>query len=312
MPVFNTGLYLTEAIDSVLNQKPSLSGRNLPSFELLVVDDHSTDTKTLAILNDFSNFDSRVKILQNQRTKGAAGARNTGISVSRGEWIGFLDSDDILCLDSLALRWEIISKNKEIRWLAAHFQLLKSNKLINNVPVFEVVKNLVAHLDRPGGAPDMVRLLRPVAKFADSCMIGIMTVLIQRDLIIEKGMFNEQLPRAEDYHLWFKCAFDNDLYLINSVVAFYRIHPGSLTHGNHPKHLYEDTMVRLLLREPAGREHVKLLMRRFDISMQEQCYFYRRHKSFGAAFKKAFQWTYKRPMRLSPWKEVIACMLRVG
>ena len=64
MPVFNTGIYLIDAIESVLNQQPFPGCANLPSSELLVIDDHSTDSKTLAILNDFSDFDSRIKIIK--------------------------------------------------------------------------------------------------------------------------------------------------------------------------------------------------------------------------------------------------------
>lgn len=107
-----------------------------------------------------------------------------------------------------------------------------------------------------------------------------MTVLIHRELVIENGMFNEQLPRAEDYHLWFKCAFENDLYIIDISVAFYRIHPKSLTHGNNPKLLYEDVMIQKLLKEPKSYKYKKLLWLRFDISMQDQCYFYRSNKLF--------------------------------
>lgn len=94
MPVFNTGAYLIEAINSVLNQQP-VSGCELPSFELLIVDDQSIDQETIEILDGASLLDTRIQVFKNQRKKGAAGARNTGIMNARGKWIGFLDSDDI-------------------------------------------------------------------------------------------------------------------------------------------------------------------------------------------------------------------------
>lgn len=311
MPVFNTGAYLIEAINSVLNQK-TVSDCELPSFELIIVDDHSTDQKTIAILDAASISDSRIHVIANQRKKGAAGARNTGIMNARGTWIGFLDSDDIWFPNSLALRWHSISKNVNVKWAGAHFRLLKPSFHLEGKPVFESSENLMVGFDEITDLPEMVCLPQPVGEFANSCMIGIMTVLIQRALIIEKGMFNEQLRRSEDYHLWFKCAFDNDLWMIKSDIAFYRIHSDSLTHGNHPKYLYEDTMIEFLLKDPIGSMHKSMLTRRFDFVMQDQCYFYRGQKLFGAACQTALQWISKRPLKLSAWKELVACGLRVG
>ena len=248
----------------------------------------------------------------NARKKGAAGARNTAILNARGTWIGFLDSDDILFPESLALRWRSISRNQDIRWIGAEFQLLKSASGLQGKPVFESADRLIAGLAENKSQPEALRIPRPVGEFGNRCMLGIMTVLIERTLILEKGMFNEQLQRAEDYHLWFKCAFDNDLWMIKSAVAFYRIHPGSLTHGNHPKHLHEDTMIKLLLREPAASIHKTTLTKRFDLVMQDHCYFYRGQKIFGSALKTALRWITKRPLQRSAWKELIACGLRVG
>ena len=103
MPVFNTGAYLIEAINSVLNQQP-VSGCELPSFELLIVDDQSIDQETIEILDGASLLDTRIQVFKNQRKKGTVGARNTGIINARGKWIGFLDSDDIWFPDSLGMR----------------------------------------------------------------------------------------------------------------------------------------------------------------------------------------------------------------
>lgn len=311
MPVYNTGAFLVEAINSVLYQQP-VTDCDVPSFELIVVDDHSTDPKTLEILTEASHSDPRIKVLKNQRKKGAAGARNTGIMNALGTWIGFLDSDDIWFPNSLALRWRCISNNNTVRWTGAKFRFLKPIDNLEGKPVFENLENLTANINQNTSTPLLRCLPRPVVEFSKSCMIGIMTVLIQRTLIIEKGLFNEQLQRAEDYHLWFKCAFDNDLWMSQAEVSFYRIHPTSLTHGNTPKYLYEDAMIELLLREPVGITHKALLTRRLDFVMQDQCYFYRERKLFSSALITTLQWIRKRPFNLSAWKELVACSLRIA
>jgi glycosyltransferase involved in cell wall biosynthesis len=311
MPVFNTGKYLSEAICSVLEQQASLDCA-VPDFELVVVDDHSTDPQTLEILQRFSHADPRVTVLKNQRSKGAAGARNTGILHSQGEWIGFLDSDDILTPQSLATRWYHILQKPEIEWIGARFKLLKPKTDASGNPFFDTAQTLFADIPPHAPPAPIKRLHKPVAEFSKSCMVGIMTVLVQRQLVVGKGMFNEKLRRAEDFHLWFQCAFQHDLWILDADIAFYRIHSASLTHGDAPKLLHEDAMIELLLEDPQGMQHKELLLKRFDLVMQDNCYFYRGKRQFGTALRNALQWLKKRPGNPAAWKELLACCLRVA
>lgn len=311
MPVFNTGKYLNEAIQSVLEQQSSINCA-IPDFELIVVDDHSTDALTLDILQTFSNTDPRVTVLKNQRVKGAAGARNTGILHSKGKWISFLDSDDILTPQSLVIRWQHILKTPEIEWIGAKFKLLKPKTDASGQLFFETAKSLMADMPQNSSPAPIKRLHKPVAEFSKSCMVGIMTVLIKRELVLGSGMFNEKLRRAEDFHLWFQCAFQHDLWMLDADIAFYRIHSDSLTHGNAPKLLYEDAMIELLLKDPQGIVHKNLLLQRFDLVMQDNCYFYRERKLFGTALRNTLQWIKKRPGNIGAWKELLACCLRIS
>jgi len=310
MPVFNTGKYLIEAVNSALHQQP-IADCELPSFELIVVDDHSTDAQTINILNAISISDERILVCKNLRKKGASGARNTGIMKARGHWIAFLDSDDIWFPTSLALRWRVILQNDNVRWVGAQFRFLRPLSTAGGTPEFETADRLLTGLVQDANAPEVVCLPRPVKEFGDNCMIAITTALIQRAVVVENGMFNELLNRAEDYHLWFKCAFRQNLWMVKADVTFYRIHPDSLTHGNNPKYLYEDTMVELLMADPVGRSYKAILTKRLDLVMQDKCYFYRGQRLFSAALKTALQWIAKRPLRLSAWKELVACGLRV-
>jgi glycosyltransferase involved in cell wall biosynthesis len=82
MPVYNREKYLRQAVDSVLSQ-------NFASFELIAVDDGSTD-RSMEILKSYG---SRIKVI-GQRNSGPEVARNTGVAAARGEYISFLDSDD--------------------------------------------------------------------------------------------------------------------------------------------------------------------------------------------------------------------------
>ncbi|KAG4084006.1 nucleotide-diphospho-sugar transferase [Neocallimastix lanati (nom. inval.)] len=86
IPVYNTELYLERSIQSVLNQ-------SLKEIEIICIDDSSTDN-SLNILNEFKKKDSRIRIIHFEENKGPSISRNTGINISNGEFIGFLDSDD--------------------------------------------------------------------------------------------------------------------------------------------------------------------------------------------------------------------------
>jgi glycosyltransferase involved in cell wall biosynthesis len=99
LPTFNRYAMVSRAIRSVLSQ-------TFQKFELIVVDDHSTAYGEAA----FSEFqDSRLTVVQNRRSKGACGARNTGFDIANGEWVAFLDDDDEWLPDKLSLEVKCIS-----------------------------------------------------------------------------------------------------------------------------------------------------------------------------------------------------------
>lgn len=87
MPAYNAQNYIKEAIESVLNQ-------TMGDLELLVLDDGSKDN-TVAIAKELERKDARVRVLINEKNMGVARTRNRGIDMSKGEYIAFLDSDDV-------------------------------------------------------------------------------------------------------------------------------------------------------------------------------------------------------------------------
>lgn len=103
MPVYNVRAYVAEAMQSVLAQ-------TFADFELIVVDDGSTDGSEL-ICKSFT--DARIRIVQ-QRNRGLAGARNTGIAEARGRYVAFLDSDDRWTTEKLALHVIHLDNNSAI------------------------------------------------------------------------------------------------------------------------------------------------------------------------------------------------------
>ena len=86
-PAYNCEKYLNEAVDSVLAQ-------TLQDWEMLIIDDCSSDS-TYRCMQKLAQKDSRIKIFRNKYNAGAAATRNYGIREAKGQWIAFLDSDDL-------------------------------------------------------------------------------------------------------------------------------------------------------------------------------------------------------------------------
>lgn len=94
IPVYNTELYLREAIDSIVNQ-------TLKEIEIIIVNDGSTDNSG-QIIAEYAKRDSRIKVIT-QENQGQAIARNEALKIAYGEYIYFMDSDDILDVEALAI-----------------------------------------------------------------------------------------------------------------------------------------------------------------------------------------------------------------
>ena len=99
IPVYNAEKYMRECLDSVI-------GQALQDIEIICVDDGSTDS-SLSVLQKYAAKDTRLKIVA-QANQGAAAARNVGMAVAQGEYLAFLDSDDLYCSEALQDRKSVV------------------------------------------------------------------------------------------------------------------------------------------------------------------------------------------------------------
>ena len=90
IPVYNTEIYLEKCLESIIRQ-------SLKEIEIIITNDGSSDN-SLQIIRAFEEFDKRIKVI-NQEKQGQAAARNRGIEIAKGEYIGFVDSDDWIDFD---------------------------------------------------------------------------------------------------------------------------------------------------------------------------------------------------------------------
>ena len=105
VPCYNLAPWIKQSLDSVLAQ-------DYPDWECIVIDDESTDNSG-QILDEYARRDLRFKIIH-QKNAGEGGARNAGLSVSKGEWIFFLDGDDLMLPNTLSHLADCISENDNV------------------------------------------------------------------------------------------------------------------------------------------------------------------------------------------------------
>lgn len=115
VPVYNVESYLKECLDSVLSQ-------TFQNFEIIVVDDRSTDSSGAIARQYALDYPEKVRVIEHPVNKGLGGARNTGIEAAQGEYLQFLDSDDYLKPNTLEDIYKIISEHEKIDVVGFDFE----------------------------------------------------------------------------------------------------------------------------------------------------------------------------------------------
>ncbi len=112
IPLYNAENTILAALDSVKNQEGNFD------FEILVINDGSTD-KSAEKVQQFIDENPQLNIqLIHQENKGVSSARNAGLRLAKGEWIAFLDSDDVWLSHKTKVMMKVLTKNSEIDFLA--------------------------------------------------------------------------------------------------------------------------------------------------------------------------------------------------
>ncbi len=205
MPAYNCEKYVVEAINSILAQ----TYRN---WELLVLDDGSKDN-TLRIIEEFSQNDSRIKALPNGKNMGVSATRNRGIELASGEWIAFLDSDDMWEPEKLEKQFEIVDKE------AAEF-LFTGSSYINEEGepykgIFEVPEKIT------------------YKKLRNQNVISCSSVLVKKKYFEHIKMEKDEMH--EDYAVWLRILkLGVTAYGVNEPLLIYRISRNSKS-GNKIK-----------------------------------------------------------------------------
>lgn len=222
IPVFNVQLYIETCLQSILSQL-------VDDVELILVDDGSPDESINIVKKRFSEWLSNGQIiLLQQENKGPGAARNFGLSVARGEYIGFLDSDDILLEDYFSIIFETIGNNNIdiIEFGFQRFHELSDIKSEKYIPLYKFngcykLKDIRNHIFSVGVWFPSTRVYKRS---------------LFENIQFPVGVFYEDLMTIPYIYL-----NDLNVYFVNTPLIGYRFNPSSTTamHSKpHAKDLY--------------------------------------------------------------------------
>jgi len=198
IPVYNDALYIKEALMSVLSQ-------GIENLEIILVDDGSTD--------DFEDHieelnDPRIKLIK-QANSGAAAARNNGINNAKGEFIAFLDADDIWSGNKLKLQLDVLLNRKDIQMVFGHVKEFYDKSIEGHHDLQKSEKTFVGY--------------SPIA------------LLISKKDFLKIGNFESKWKVAE-FIDWYDRAKQGGLkeVVLDDIIAYRRIHAGNLDRLQRP------------------------------------------------------------------------------
>jgi glycosyltransferase involved in cell wall biosynthesis len=200
---FNSKRFIKEAVQSVLYQ-------TYQSFEIIVVDDHSTD-ETAKIVREFSVKDSRIKFYSIPHSGRPSVVRNYGISKVVGDYIAFLDGDDVWEKHKLEEQFNSIHKNP-------HAVLVYSASVTVGANIFSPYYEVLPLLHKAA------RNKNDLIQKGNS--IPLSTVLVSKKYLDMAGGFDEDPElKIEDFDLWLRLGEFGYFIFLPYIHAYYRIHP---------------------------------------------------------------------------------------
>lgn len=194
IPMYNSKDTIKTVIESVINQ----TYKEL--IEIIVVNDGSKDGCEKIVEKMIENNQTnRIIKLINKPNGGVSSARNRGIKEASGEWIAFLDSDDIWLPEKLQKQENEIKKNSSIKFIG-------TNRNSELYPFFNKSKKSVYSLN----AKEIIAKWHPHTS----------TALINKEVLLKTNLYDETRTHAEDGDLWLRIAQYCDLYVVNEDLVY--------------------------------------------------------------------------------------------
>ncbi|MFH1198236.1 MAG: glycosyltransferase family A protein [bacterium] len=200
---YNCEKYIADTLKSVLNQ-------TYKNFEIIIVDDSSSDN-TISVIKEIMQLDSRIFLHKTEHAGRPSVPRNLGIQKAQGQYLAFLDGDDIWIPHKLESQLNYFERNTEYSFCYSMSVTFGDVNIFS--PKFEV---LPLFSKQARTKSELISKGNPV-----TCS----TVLVKTHLIKEVGGFDEDIElKVEDYDLWIRLAEYGPICFVPRIQTFYRVH----------------------------------------------------------------------------------------
>lgn len=204
---YNYGRYLANAIESILNQ-------SYPDYELIIIDDGSTDGSD-AIIRDYASKDGRIKFLINPKNMGIASSFNSGLDKCTGEYIGYISSDDIWETNRLEAGVSVLDSSPDVHYVYSNLSIIDENGMFTGETVHEIYHS-------------------PTGKYSGNLFDALIkgnficfSSLLLRSKAITGISINPDLKYLNDWQFLLEISERGDFHHINDASARYRVHSHS-------------------------------------------------------------------------------------
>lgn len=232
IPTYNRKAFLEQAINSVLTQ-------TYEDLEIIIIDDGSDlDNRYQKI----ESKDDRIKYFIRPH-RGVAAARNFGVSVSSGEYLAFLDSDDLWDKRKLAKQMKYLQDHPEYKICYTNEQWLRNGKHLNQMKKHQKYQGQIFKQCLP------------------LCIISASSILLERNIFYDLGGFDEKFEVCEDYELWLRMALRYPIAFLDEKLFVKRGgHPDQLSQKNWGMDRWRIRALEKLLKQVLTPEQKQLVL----------------------------------------------------
>lgn len=211
MPSYNYALYIKEAIESIINQ-------TYKNWDLIIIDDASTDF-SLNIINEYVKKDSRIKLIINEKNLGLAATLKKAINLADGDWIAFLESDDILLPESIEEKLKASNLGAEV--IYTDVELFQDQEKATNIEeYYRKINKYLVELDHSKFIENFPQII------SKSNIIPTFSCVMVKKELIKNCKFNPICKSALDHYIWAQLS-QNKIYYINKKLTRWRLHKDS-------------------------------------------------------------------------------------
>ena len=205
MPAYNAEKYISEAIESILNQ-------TFKDFEFIIINDGSTDS-TPNIIDKYARLDKRIIVLNNEKNLNIAESRNRGVEIAKGKYIATMDSDDRALPDRLKNQLEFLESNKGIAISIGNINIMDGKG------VFQYTRNY------PVADKDIRSKVYRFNPFPNP------TIMCRREVYEKNGKYNNAYVPIDDFDFWLRAGTQFKFGNCGNIVLDYRVASKSASHG---------------------------------------------------------------------------------